>query len=489
MPMVDTAMYMGIIIFALALFALFTRWKEPVVQFFGIVIVFYILLSFGKNFPLIYNLFYYYFPSFNNFRAPSMILHIVLIIFPVLAGFGIMKILAIKEEKNAKLEKILKNTSIIFAALFILSALLNSTLAGWFTERVNDYAAGLGQGREAQSFTALAPYISDMFTSDLTIAMALLSIAFGISYAYTSSKLSKEVFIAGLTILILFDLFRIGLRGANYEETSQVSEQFKAPDYISVIKSQNDKEPFRLFNLKQDGSLGSISNNGNFHVGFLIEDFYGYSSAKPRSYQDLMEIVGPANPTLWRMLGVKYIITDRPFMLEGFTNIYKSQNTYVFRYDKALPRAYFVNNVEQKSSVDILNAIKNSSFDPGKTAYVEKLDFKFDAADSTASAVISDNKDEHVTINTNTNGSNFLFFSETYLPWWKAYVDGAPTNVYKTNHGFQGIVVPRGKHKVEFVYEPQGFVFGKYLSLALNIIVISLILAFVIIAQKKHSKK
>ncbi len=489
MPMVDTAMYMGIIILALGLFALFTRWKEPVVQFFGIVVIFYIILSFGKTFPLLYNLFYYHFPSFNNFRAPSMILHIVQIIFPILAGFGVMKILSLREEKNLKLEKVLKNCAIIFAVLFVISMLLNGSLTSWFTQRVTDYAATLGQGREAQTFTALAPYISDMFTTDLTIAMALLSITFGISFAFVTSKLSKELFIGGLIVLVLFDLFRIGNRGANYVDASQVNEQFKAPEYITAIKSQNDKEPYRLLNLKQDGSLGSFSNNGNFNVGFLQEDFYGYSSAKPRSYQDLMDVVGPANPTLWRMLGVKYIVTDRPFMMDGFTNIQQSQNNYVFRNDKALPRAYFVNNVEQKSSVDILNAIKEFSFDPKKTAYVDKIDFKFDKADSTAAAEISDYKDEHVIINTTTTGSNFLFFSETYLPWWKALVDGVPTNVYKTNHGFQGIVVPQGKHKIEFVYEPQGYVLGKYISLAINLIVISLVLAFVITAQVKRSKK
>jgi hypothetical protein len=489
MPMVDTAMYMGIIILALGLFALFTRWKEPVVQFFGIVVIFYIILSFGKNFPLLYNLFYNYFPAFNNFRAPSMILHIIQIIFPILAGFGVMKILSLKEEKNSKMEKVLRNFSIVFAALFLLSLLLISSFAGWFTERVNDYAATLGQGQEAQTYRALAPYISEMFTTDLTIAMALLTVTFGICFAFVTSKLSKELFIGGLLVLVLFDLFRIGSRGANYEDASQVNEQFKAPEYISVIKSQNDKEPFRLLNLKQDGSFGSLRNNANFNVSFLQEDFYGYSSAKPRSYQDLMDVVGPANPTLWRMLGVKYIVTDRPFMMDGFTIIQQSQNNYVFRFDRALPRAYFVDTVRQKSSVDILNTIKESSLDPKKTAYVEKLDFKFDIADSNAAAQISEYKDEHVTINTTTAGNNFLFFSETYLPWWKAFIDGVPTTVYKTNHGFQGVVVPQGKHKVEFAYEPQGYVLGKYISLAINLIVISLVLAFVITTQVKRSKK
>ncbi|MDH7605842.1 MAG: hypothetical protein QHH13_13145, partial [Melioribacter sp.] len=53
MPFVDTAMYMGVIIFALAIFTLIIRWKEPIIQFFGIVVVFFLLISFGRTFPLI----------------------------------------------------------------------------------------------------------------------------------------------------------------------------------------------------------------------------------------------------------------------------------------------------------------------------------------------------------------------------------------------------------------------------------------------------
>jgi hypothetical protein len=489
MPMVDSAMYMGVIIFALGLFAVFVRWKEPVVQFFGIVAAIFIVLSFGKNLHVLYNLFYYYFPGFNNFRAPSMILHTVQIIFPILAGFGVMKIISLREEKNIKLEKVLKNTSIVFSVLFIISVLLNSTITSWFTARVNNHAAALGQTNEAQMLTALADYISTMFTNDLMIAMALLALTFGLSYAYVKLKVGKEMFVTALLVLALFDLFRISNRSSCYADTSKVNEQFREPEYISVIKKLNDKEPHRLLNLKQDGSLGTYSTNANFNVYFLQEDFSGYSAAKPRSYQDIMDVIGPANFTLWRMLGIKYIVTDRPFAMDGFTNIYQADKTFVFRYEKALPRIYFVNDVQEKSSVDFLNAVKNESFDPKKTAFVEKLDFKFDKADSTASAVITQYKDERVIANTNSNGNNYLFFGTTYLPGWKALVDGIETKIYKTNHGFQGIVVPHGKHTVDFIYEPKGFVFGKYLSLVLNIILLSSILAILFISNKKKNKK
>ncbi len=471
MRSVDVPMYMGVIIFALGLFTLLVRWKEPVIQFWGIIVVLFLLISFGNNFPVIYNLMYHYFPAFNNFRAPSMILTVLQITFPILAGLGIMKIISLREEKNPKIEKVLRNSAISFAGLFVLSIILGGSLGSWFTQRVNDHAALIGQSQQSQMFTALTEYMADMFKADLMIAFALLALAAGISYAYITSKLNKELFVFGLAVMILFDLFRIGNRGASYVDAEQIKELFREPDYISVIKKQNEKNPFRILNMKREG-MGTAGNNANYNVYFHQEDLTGYSAVKPRSYQDIIEAVTPANFTLWRMLGVKYVITDKPFPFEYFTQIAMSPDstTFVNRNNMWLPRVYFVDSVAQKPSVEILNAIKENSFNPKKLAFVNSLDFKFDKGDSTNIANISEYKDERIIAETKSQGNCFLFFGTTYLPGWKAFVDKAETIIHKTNHGFMGIVVPKGEHKVEFVYEPKNFVLGKYLSLILNVL-------------------
>ena len=486
MPFVDTAMYMGVIVFVLAIFTLFVRWKEPLVQFLGIVIVLFILISFGKNFPVIYNLLYYYFPLFDNFRVPSMILHVAQIIIPILAGLGVMKILSLRDKKNTRVEKALKNTAIVFSSLFVFSILLSGSINSWFAGRVNNYASALGNQQEAQMFTALADYMSGMFTGDLQIALALIALTFGLSFAYTTSKINKELLILGLSIFILFDLFRISDRGAMYADISSINERFTEPEYIGVIKQQNEKEPYRIINLKQDGSMGTISQNSNFNVYFLQEDFFGYSAAKPRSYQDIIDIVGPVNVTLWRMLGVKYVVTDKPYAPNGFVNIHQSEKTFVYKNERALPRVYFVDSVAQKSSAKILNEIKNDSFDPKKLAFVDELDFKIDEPDSNSSVVINEYKDEILSANVTASGNNFLFSGTTYMPGWKALIDGVETKVYKTNHGFQGIVVPQGKHNVKFIYEPGGFALGKNLSLVLNILLLGGIVVLVFVNSRKN---
>ncbi|MGE5431211.1 MAG: YfhO family protein, partial [Syntrophomonadaceae bacterium] len=62
-----------------------------------------------------------------------------------------------------------------------------------------------------------------------------------------------------------------------------------------------------------------------------------------------------------------------------------------------------------------------------------------------------------------------LFLGDTYYPkGWKAFVDGQETKIYRINHAFRGIVVPKGEHKIEFQFRPASFVISKYLALILS---------------------
>ena len=50
-----------------------------------------------------------------------------------------------------------------------------------------------------------------------------------------------------------------------------------------------------------------------------------------------------------------------------------------------------------------------------------------------------------------------------------------------------GIVVPKGEHKVEFVYEPKSFVLGKYLSLILNLVMFGGLGLTFFLSRKKNA--
>ena len=118
-----------------------------------------------------------------------------------------------------------------------------------------------------------------------------------------------------------------------YIDNPEIKNLFNEPAYITAIKKQNDKESFRMFNLKQDNSYGSFGYNSNFNAYFLVEDFYGYSGIKPRAFQDLIDVVGPANTSMWRMLNVKYIVFDKEVNSPDLQLIYRSDKSFVYLKD------------------------------------------------------------------------------------------------------------------------------------------------------------
>ncbi|HEX2974840.1 MAG TPA: YfhO family protein [Bacteroidales bacterium] len=486
MESVDVAMYMGVLVFFFALFAMFTCWKDPFVQFLTILSGIALLISFGKTFSPVFNFMFYYFPYFDKFRVPSMMLVLLQLSMPFLAGLGINKIISFRKEKDQRVFNLVKYASILFVALFVISLLLSDPIKNWFTARMfESNTARL----EADKFRALSEYITNMFISDAIIALALCALSFSLAYAYVSSKIKGSVLLLAVIAFTIFDLWRIDSRGALYTEEQNVDNIFNEPRYVKAIKAQKDSSPFRVIGLRQDGSHGNADyQNANFNAYFLLQDIYGYSGIKFRAYQDIVDVLGNvANPTLWRMLNVKYVVLSKPVSFPGLSEIDRSEESIVYRNDSALPRAYFVNSVQTKTALEILNLIKNNAFDPKETAFLEGESIKVDRPDTaSASAVVTSYKDEHITIQAKSTGRNFLFLGDTYYPnGWKAYIDGKETKIYRTNHAFRGIVVPEGTHKVEFTFAPLSFRVSQIISLSLSSLVILGIILGLILNKRK----
>ncbi|WP_304131419.1 YfhO family protein [Ignavibacterium album] len=489
MRFVDVAMYMGVLVFLLGLYAMIALRKDPFVQYLTILTVISLLISFGKNFPVLFDLMFYYFPYFNKFRVPSMILVLVQMSMPVLAGLGLMKLISLREEKNEKLRIIIRNISFAVSGIFVLVILLNNPISKWFVGRVNDYAASIQQSNPqlAQQYQVLADYTAQMFTTDLTLAFLFISIGIWSIHLFINKKLSADILVGVFIILTIVDLWRIDSRGAKYIDNPDIKSLFTKPDYISFIEQQNEKEPFRIFNLKQDGSIGSFSNNANFHAYFLIEDFYGYSGIKPRAYQDYMDVVGPANPSLWNMLNVKYIIANQPVGLPGLKPVYTSGNTVVMQNENSLPRLFFVNKIEKISALEYLNKMKAGDINPAEISIVENANLKIDPVDSTASIKILKYDEALIEAEINASGKNFIFIGNSYHPGWKAYLNGEKIKIYKTNHGYLGVVVPKGRHLLKVEYAPESFFIAKNIALVLSsLVILGLIVTIGIEFRKKR---
>ncbi len=497
MPFVDVAMYMGVIIFFLALFSMIVNWKNPLVRFFTILSVIALLISFGRTFPLIYDLMFNYFPFFDKFRVPSMILVLVQLSFPILAGLGLVKIISLKETHDTRIEKIVRNSFYVLAGIFVLTLLLGSPLKDWFISRA------VANAEKGARLKAIHDYMGDMFLADIRLAFFFTAATFGLAFAFVKKKLSADLMVIAITVLVVIDLFRINYRGETFIENSNIEQLSNKPDYIQAIENIGDKSVYRVLNLKQDGSIGSLNQNSNYLAYFLMFDIYGYSGIKPRAIQDYYDVLGsPANPTFWRMLNVKYIVFDKEVNSPDLQLVYSGNKSFVYLNRNALPRAYFVNQVAKKSGSEIINMVKNTQFDPAYIAFTEEEVAGIEAPDSTAYVRIEKFDDEFIQLDVNASGNNFLFLGDTYMTGetdyklfkvhtgWKAFIDGTETKIYRANHGFRGIVVPKGNHKIEFTYLPESFVISKYLSLTFSsLIMLGLVVGIVFNIRKKFSGK
>ncbi|MEK6565581.1 MAG: YfhO family protein [Bacteroidota bacterium] len=479
----DGAQYIGFVVFALAVVGFVRNRKDPFVQYIAILMGFSLLVAFGKEFPLVYDLMYYYFPFFNKFRIPSMILVLIQIFIPVLAGYGIASFLKQRaENKHGDIQKtkkmVIRSVALVALTCVILSFSYESFLSKQDMQNMASSLYGLGLPKDRlieqafqqipqEVFRLLKEHVVTMVTTDLYVGLALLIVAFGAFLLYLENRLSLNTLAGVLVIVVLVDLWRIDYKPMHPEDRQQQATIFAAPDHVQFI--QKDSSLFRVLQF-----VGGQPPYDNTLAYWKVQNAYGYQGAKMRSYQDVVEVVGLYNPLLWQLMNVKYIFNDQTDSSGAVSLVYSGRQAKVYTAREFLPRAFFVNRYQVATGLDILNKIRSLEFEPQDVAYMlEDPKIEIAPPQPDARAAYVRNGLHGFELDVNATGDNLLFLSETYYPvGWKAFIDGKETAIYRLNYLFRGVVVPPGRHKVEMQFEPRGFSLGKNLSLAANVIVI-----------------
>jgi uncharacterized membrane protein YfhO len=125
-----------------------------------------------------------------------------------------------------------------------------------------------------------------------------------------------------------------------------------------------------------------------------------------------------------------------------------------------LGNAWFVKSIQYvKGAVEEMKAISN--FNPAEVAIVDDT-FKNQlngavAADSTATIkqVAFDN--EAIKYESNSAAAHVAVFSEIFYKDWKAYIDGKPAPYAKADYVLRAMLIPAGKHTIDFKFEPKVF--------------------------------
>ncbi|GAA4243939.1 MULTISPECIES: YfhO family protein [Winogradskyella] len=472
-PIVEAPAYVGAVIiflFVLGLFLVKGRLKWWLVG--GTLLS--LLLSYGKNLGFLTNFFIDYVPFYNKFRAVSSIQVILELCIPVLGIFALSRLFDSFQKDEEKLKALLYSVGIT-AGLAIIFLLFKSTLFDFEGLRDDQYIGAYGQA----FMDAVIEDRKSLMTTDTLRTLILVLLSAGTIYLFLKKKLSENLVVVVFAVLILFDLVTVDKQYVNND------------DFISAIKvdkpyqpNQADKEilkdkgHFRVMDMSSEGQRMPAK------AAYYHNSLMGYSAAKLGRVEELLEFhVYKNNMNVLNMLNTKYIIAEDQGQIFPYTNTEANGNAWFVSELK-----FVANANEEIVALDSLNT---------KTTAV--LDHEFQAAhnlkttyqvDSTASIQLKEFKPNYLKYESNNSNEGLAVFSEIYYAQgWNAYINGALTPHFRVNYVLRALELPKGKHTIEFKFEPQVVATGSKVALASSVILGLLLLVGVFFKIKGRKDK
>ena len=133
----------------------------------------------------------------------------------------------------------------------------------------------------------------------------------------------------------------------------------------------------------------------------------------------------------------------------------------MYENENWLPRAFLVHEAQQlPDQAAVLHAISENT-DLGQTAYIGASDDDlFHGLNrnartySKATVEIVHRSANRTEVKVETENPGLLILSKTWMPGWRAEVDGSSASVHRIDYALLGVEVPAGEHEVRFRYSP-----------------------------------
>ena len=471
-PIVAAPAYIGAIVFFLFVLAMFTE-RRKLKYAFLVGAIFSLLLSWGKNFPILTDFFIDYFPLYNKFRAVSSIQVILELCMPVLAVLGLFSFFKLDKEEQWK--ALWKSSAIaigIFALLFVFKGMFN------FSSESDAYYKQV-YGEIGEPFVkALIEDRQAMYTSDLLRSMGLILAVFAMFWLFIKEKVSQIIAVILIGSLMVLDLFVIAKNYVNADDfvnVRQVNQPFQPTE--ADLKILEDKDPnFRVFEPSQ-GMAGARTSYFHKAIG-------GYSAVKPQRIQQLYDYqIASNNIQVLNMLNVKYVIQTTE---EGQSIPLQNPN--------ANGNAWFVSNVkvvqnadEEMRALDSLDTKNEVVLDK---EFMKKVSTQSYVKDSLATITLEEYQPNYLKYTSQNANKGLAVFSEIYYPkGWKITIDGKETEQIRANYVLRALEIPAGKHTIEFKFEPEVVKTGSSIALFSSIGMLLLLAGGIYFETKNHSKK
>ncbi|WP_185097083.1 hypothetical protein [Chryseobacterium sp. IHB B 17019] len=467
--------YQGAIVCFLAVLGFFFAWKKYRYWILGASIL-TVFLAWGSNFMALSDFFIDFVPFYNKFRAPSSILVVVELLFPLIAIIGLYRFFTDSTLTEEYKKKILLYVSGGTLGLVLILLLFGKSLLGFHTDNEKTY---------------LPPFLLDflvderfkLFKIDAIKAFIYVAIAAGVLFLSLKQKLNQNIALIIIGAVSLFDLWTVNkryLNDENYvdkifaenpfqtESSDLMAEKVQGnPNLESILANVNvnktletiaerDKTHYRIFN----NILGTFSET---NTSYFKSSIGGYHAVKLRRYDDVINeyfqtMDSVKVPKILNLLNAKYWVVGGPEQPQAIPN------------PKANGNAWFVSDLQFVDSPNQeIKAI--GEIDSKKTAVIASSDKKyFDGkpvqADSTAFINLTKYQPNEIEFRSQSKTPQLAVFSEIYYPHgWKMFIDEKEVPYIKADYLLRAVHVPAGSHRVRMVFEPEVIEKGKWISL------------------------
>ena len=350
----------------------------------------------------------------------------------------------------------LKNAYYIIGGLGLL-VLITTMFASFTGDNDVNLVKSIGQG----FMDAIREDRRSLLQSDALLVILISSTVFGLIFYGLKKKIASKYILPILSFIMVVEMSIVAKRLFSADDfqkakpkTQSQSRQPSAADQL--IKS--DTSNYRVLNL-------TVSPFNDASTSYFHRSVGGYHAAKLKIYNDLIST----------HLGqeINSFIQDARKQIISFekTPVLNMLNTKYFKFNesaqgilinpKALGSAWFIQKLNVVPSSDE-ELTRLASSDLSREAFVDGSDFDLQSEnftlDSTASVKLEKYTMRRLYFETDNAHDGFLVFSEIYYPkGWIVTIDDVKTPIYRTNYVLRGIKVPKGKHRITMVFEPETY--------------------------------
>ena len=463
-PFTAGPVYVGAFVMMLFVLSLFIV-KGPMKWALLAVTVLSILLSWGKYFMPLTNVFIDYVPMYAKFRTVSSILVIAEFTIPLLAMMGLKAIVDDPTLLGRKMRWVYVSFGLT-GGLCLLFALMPTAFFDFnsVADRMQ-LSQYVSQEYLGPMLDNIAKVRAAVFTADCWRSFWVIVIGLVILLVYKFGKLKTPVMAGALLVLCLVDLWTVNKRYLNdsmfVDKTMREQPISKSAAEEQILQDQS--LDFRVFNLASD----TFNEN---ETSFYFKSVGGYHPAKLRRYQEMIDAyIAPEKNTLFKAV------------VEAQGDITKVKGDSLFPVLNMLNTKYFIFPLQNNQTLPMQNPYAmGNAWMVDKVTYVAtaneeidgvgKVDLRHEAVadkrfeetlgastaqDSTSVVTLLSYEPNRLKYEVNSEKGGVVVFSEIYYPGWTATVDGKEVELGRVNYILRALRVEGGNHQVELAFFPR----------------------------------